>query len=123
MKSLVSSAGPSPILTWHRNEKRCLAIADLIWYSPGEQAGLPDVAFVVADKFSEIYITCTIYEKVACCCTDTAALVLRSKSSKSVLGHHPSSPMVRNPLIPMVHLNYPSTGTTQTLAALVKLDV
>jgi len=35
---------------------RSLAIADLIWYSVGEKAGLPDVAFVGADKFSEIYI-------------------------------------------------------------------
>src|SRR6218665_1728844 len=28
--------GFSQILTWHRNEKRSSAIADLIWYSAGE---------------------------------------------------------------------------------------
>ena len=51
----VSSAWPSQILTWHRNETRSSAIADLIWYS----AGLPDVVVVGAEKFSAIYITFT----------------------------------------------------------------
>jgi len=32
----VSSSLPSRILTWHRNETRSLAIADLILYSAGE---------------------------------------------------------------------------------------
>ena len=31
--------GLTCILTWHRNETRTLAIADLIWYSAGEYAG------------------------------------------------------------------------------------
>src|SRR6218665_1554867 len=40
------------MLTLHLNETRSLDIADLVWYS----AGLRDVAFVSAEKFSEIYI-------------------------------------------------------------------
>jgi len=48
----VSLAWPSRMLTLHLNETRSLDIADLVWYS----AGLRDVAFVSAEKFSEIYI-------------------------------------------------------------------
>jgi len=47
---------PSRILTWHRNETRSLAIADLIRYSAHEEAGLPDMAFVGTEKFLKIYI-------------------------------------------------------------------
>jgi len=49
--------GHSRILTWHRNETKSLAIADWIWYSAGEEAGLPNVAFVGAEKLSVFYIT------------------------------------------------------------------
>ena len=52
------STWPFRILIWHRNEtiNNYLAIADLIWYSAGEKAALPGVAFVSAEKFSKIYI-------------------------------------------------------------------
>ena len=42
---------------WPTNETRSLAIADLIWCSAGESAGLHDVDFMGAENFSEIYIT------------------------------------------------------------------
>jgi len=38
-----------------------LAIADLIWYRAGDEDGLPDLAFVGAEKFSEIYTTLHCY--------------------------------------------------------------
>lgn len=45
------------ILTKHRDKIRSLAIVDLIWYSAGDKAGLPEVAFVSTEKFLRIYIT------------------------------------------------------------------
>ena len=42
---------------WPGTNTKTLAIADLILQSAGEQAGLPDMAFVGAEKFLKIYLT------------------------------------------------------------------
>ena len=39
---------------------------DLIWYSAGEQAGLPDVAFMGAEMFSETYTILHLHLTILC---------------------------------------------------------
>jgi len=47
-----------------RRPRGPIGLLGLVGYSDGEQAGLPDVAFVGAEKFSEIYVTLHYYHQI-----------------------------------------------------------